>query len=96
MDKDSFLHSLREDEPPTNVSLYARALWHDAKGNWQRAHEIVQEIPDKKAARIHAYLHRKEGDFANADYWYWKAGIDSKPPKYSLKDEWNELVEEYV
>ncbi|HRN72544.1 MAG TPA: hypothetical protein PLM81_05425 [Ginsengibacter sp.] len=96
MDKDSFLHSLKEDEPPIHISLYAQALWYDAKGNWQRAHEIIQAIGDSKAARIHAYLHRKEGDLANADYWYWKAGEDSESPKISLKEEWNQLVDEFV
>jgi hypothetical protein len=35
---------------------------------------------------IHAYLHRKEGDIWNADYWYSKAG--KKRPSVSLQQEW--------
>ncbi|MEY4699958.1 MAG: hypothetical protein RL326_145, partial [Pseudomonadota bacterium] len=41
-------------------------------------------------AAIHAYLHRKEGDTWNADYWYRKA----KRPSFTgtLHEEWESLV----
>ena len=67
-----------------------KALWFDANGDWSRAHSIVQRIPNKMAARIHAYLHRKEGDRANASYWYHYAGISF--PTYSLSEEWEMLA----
>ncbi len=51
------------------------ALWHEARGDWQRAHEIVQQQAGARAAAVHAYLHRREGDLANADYWYARAGL---------------------
>ncbi len=50
------------------------ALWHDAKGDWARAHEVAQDIDDATGSWVHAYLHRKEGDEGNAAYWYRKAG----------------------
>jgi hypothetical protein len=50
------------------------ALWHEAHGNWDRAHSIAQDIETPDAAWVHAYLHRKEGDASNADYWYRRAG----------------------
>lgn len=94
MDKSSFLQSLKYDDAPLDISLYATALWHDAKGNWEKAHEIVQDLRDTRAARIHAYLHRKEGDIFNADYWYQRA--DAVRPSVSLSEEWNLLVDDLM
>ncbi len=86
----SFKESLASGEPPQNTSVYLKALWYDAKGEWDNAHKIIQDIDDDKASWIHAYLHRKEGDIGNADYWYRRAG--KKRPSVSLKEEWEEIV----
>jgi len=51
---------------------------------------LIQDLPDKNAAWIHAYLHRKEGDLGNADYWYRNAG--KQRPNLSLLQEWEQLV----
>jgi hypothetical protein len=67
------------------------ALWWDAQGDWERAHEIAQEIEDAKGSWVHAYLHRKEGDIGNAGYWYRRAG--QHPASGSLDAEWLEIVE---
>ena len=68
-----------------------KALWHDAKGDWQSAHHLAQDIPSKDGSWVHAYLHRKEGDLSNASYWYHKAG---KPVSdKSLHDEWDEIAQ---
>jgi hypothetical protein len=61
------------DVPPKPPHL--RAMWHDAKGNWNAAHEMVQQLSDPLAHHIHAYLHRKEGDVSNSKYWYSRSGI---------------------
>jgi hypothetical protein len=45
-----------------------------AGGNWDAAHDLVQEDPTPEAAWVHAHLHRVEGDLANAGYWYRRAG----------------------
>jgi len=50
------------------------ALWHDAHGDWASAHALAQDVDTTGGARIHAYLHRKEGDALNAGYWYRRAG----------------------
>lgn len=71
---DEFESSLADGEVSAGLSPYLTALWHDKRGNWDAAHEIVQEIDDRDAALIHAYLHRKEGDESNARYWYGQAG----------------------
>jgi len=55
-------------------------LWYDATGDWNTAHEIVQAMDDTMATRIHAYLHRKQGDLWNSNYWHRRAG--SKLPQH--------------
>ncbi|MBV9757303.1 MAG: hypothetical protein JO047_09635 [Alphaproteobacteria bacterium] len=85
----AFRASLSAGEPPEQAPAL-RALWWDGKGDWDRAHEAAQEGGDQDCAWVHAYLHRKEGDFANAGYWYSRAG---KPvPAGSLDEEWSNLV----
>jgi hypothetical protein len=81
--------SLHEDGPPETEPLII-ALWWDAKGNWSRAHEIAQEVDSAQGAWVHAYLHRKEGDAWNAEYWYRKAG--KLPCKFSLDEEWADII----
>jgi hypothetical protein len=90
MNLHDFKQSLQTLNSPADVSVYLKALWHDAKGNWEKAHELIQDLPDKTASWIHAYLHRKEGDIWNADYWYSKAG--RKRPSVSLEEEWDHIV----
>ena len=82
--------SIDENKISNDLSVYLKALWHDARGEWDEAHHIIQDVPDKTASWIHAYLHRKEGDISNADYWYNQAG--RKRPAVSLNEEWEEIV----
>jgi hypothetical protein len=86
----AFHKSLSAAAPPDGAGPLLTALWHDAKGDWKRAHEIVQDEEGADAAWVHAYLHRKEGDLSNAGYWYRRA---AKPvAKVSLEDEWEAIV----
>jgi len=85
-----FKETLSGSEPPQNVSVYLKTLWYDAKGEWDKAHKLIQDFEDRNASWIHAYLHRKEGDTGNADYWYSCAG--KKRPSVSLEKEWEEIV----
>ena len=87
---EEFQKSLRDSSPPGNLSGHLQSLWYDAKGDWNRSHEVIQNIEDKTAAWIHAYLHRKEGDISNADYWYRRA--DTQRPNGSLQDEWQAVT----
>jgi hypothetical protein len=43
-------------------------------GQWDAAHQIVQQYEDTTAAWIHAVLHKLEGDQDNSRYWYRRAG----------------------
>ena len=85
-----FTKSLSNSIPWSDSSTYLQSLWYDAKGDWNKAHETIQNIEDKNAAWIHAYLHRKEGDIGNADYWYRRA--DKKRPVTTLEEEWENIV----
>jgi hypothetical protein len=84
------LSEFKENANVPEVSHELQSLWHDAKGNWEEAHTLVQDSTTKDAAWVHAYLHRKEGDISNAGYWYRRAG---KPEfKGTLEQEWKEIV----
>ncbi len=90
MTVEQFKDSVRHEAPPP-VDAALVALWHDAKGDWDKAHETAQAIDDASGAWVHAYLHRKEGDLGNAAYWYRRAG---RPvAKDSLEAEWTRIVE---
>jgi len=90
MDFESFIQSVQEKKKPTNISYHLEALWYDGIGDWQKAHDLADGPSDQLSARVHAYLHRKEGDLWNADYWYRKSG--ETRPGISLNEEWEILV----
>jgi hypothetical protein len=91
MNSTNFAESLSANEPPTELSIYLRSLWFDAKGDWDSAHYLIQDVEDPTAAWVHAYLHRKEGDISNATYWYHRAG--KKVSSLSLEEEWKSITE---
>lgn len=74
--------------PPKDDLL--RAMWMLRKGDWNGAHDLVSEISTKMASRIHAHLHRVEGDLSNAGYWYGHAGV--KKESCPLDEEWESIV----
>jgi len=94
MDLKTFLDTLKDVDAPQNLSYELQALWYDGKGDWERAHDIAQDIQGKSGAHIHAYLHRKEGDQWNAAYWYRLAGQEM--PKSSLEQEWKDLARKFL
>ena len=83
--------TLSEAEPPEGLTAPLAALWWDAKGDWTRAHALVDELETPEGMAVHAYLHRKEGQAWNAEYWYKKAG--QRFYREVLEDEWAALVE---
>ncbi len=91
---EEFSSSLTGDAPPEGLGPAARALWLDGKGRWSEAHELASDIDALAGARIHAYLHRKEGDLANAGYWYRKARLP--PATGPLDEEWELLVRDLL
>ena len=91
MNLKDFKDSLIDETPPTNLSLALQAMWHDANGNWNTAHQLVQSNSGQNEAWVHAYLHRKEGDTWNAGYWYSRAGRSTA--HMDLEEEWEEIAE---
>jgi hypothetical protein len=89
MTLEEFKATLSMSAPPA-VSAALQALWHDARGDWDKAHEIANDVDDKTGAWVHAYLHRKEGDLGNAGYWYRRAGQPSVTD--SLDAEWDRIA----
>jgi len=86
--------SLARTDPPAGLGKPLEALWHAARGDWDRAHRIVMSAKSRDAAWVHAYLHRQEGDRDNARYWYHQA----KRPEFagSLEDEWAAIAGEML
>lgn len=92
MNMENLLSSLDSNSSAISSSPVLRALWFDQQGKWEEAHDAIQHEGDRMAAAVHAYLHRKEGDIWNANYWYRNA--HRKPFEGDLIDEWQALVEE--
>jgi hypothetical protein len=62
----------------------AEALDHLAAGEWQKAHEIVQNEKSTMGSWLHGIVHILEGDRENAQGWYRRAerdfpGMDAAP-----------------
>ena len=93
MTLDEFRETLAATSPPA-VPPLLQALWHDAKGDWDKAHQLAQDVSGADGAWVHAYLHRKEGDPSNARYWYRQAGAAEATD--ALADEWTRIVAELL
>jgi len=86
---DEFKTTLSSGAPP-QVDPLLQALWHAARGEWDTAHTIAQDVDDKRGAWVHAYLHRQEGDLGNAAYWYSRA--EQPVASDSLAAEWDRIA----
>jgi hypothetical protein len=91
MNANGFRATLSQQDPPPGISVALAALWWDAKGDWARAHDLVDSLETSEGMAVHAYLHRKEGAASNADYWYQRAGRTFH--RTTLEAEWEALVE---
>lgn len=71
------VHAIREHARPAgsteeSVATGVLFLWHD---HWEQAHEIAQSREgERNHDFLHGILHRREGDFGNAGYWFRNAG----------------------
>lgn len=63
-------------------------------GQWEEAHDYVAEREGQADYdRVHALLHRIEGDEWNAQYWYKQA--NTAFPEESVEDEIESLIKHY-
>ncbi|MGO4999315.1 hypothetical protein [Oceanisphaera sp. W20_SRM_FM3] len=86
-----FHASLKQPNPPAELSDALKALWLDANQQWEEAHEVIRDNTDQPSAWVHAYLHHVEGVLWNADYWYGRA--KKTRPNCSTQDEWQKIVQ---
>lgn len=71
------------------------ALLFTAQNDWNKAHQIAQKNEGMiDYDRVHALLHRIEGDEFNAKYWYRR--INEAYEKHSIEEEWRLLTIEYL
>jgi hypothetical protein len=89
-----FKESLNLEKPIAELPVQLKSLWYDGRGDWHQAHALIDHLSDRASAWVHAYLHRKEGDIGNADYWYSKAR--KMRPNLSLEEEWEQLVVHFL
>ena len=94
MSIEEFRDSIADAQPPKAITAPLAALWWDAKGEWAKAHGLVDELESQEGMAVHAYLHRKEGVGWNAEYWYNRAGRAFYRP--TLEAEWEALAEELL
>lgn len=71
-------------------NIHQTALSLIQQNDWEAAHRLVQDYSDPLSCQIHGYLHRIEGDLANARYWYQRAGMIM--PENSIAQEINRLL----
>ena len=92
---ETFRSSVSAAAPPADVGPALQALWWVRRGDWDRAHQCVQQHEGEPDCDwVHAHLHRQEGDMSNAGGWYRRAG---KPVSdLSLEDEWSVLAGEML
>lgn len=81
-------------ESASELSPALAALALDRAGNWKAAHAEAARSDTPATNRIHAYLHRKEGDLGNARYWYERVG--EPMPDTPLDAEWTMLVDRFL
>ena len=84
----------KQEKSPSSLPKALQALWYDKQGDWDKAHEIVQNAGDADSAWVHAYLHRKEGDLSNARYWYSRSGQPEF--KAELDKEWEQITKDLL
>ncbi len=94
MSLSEFKTSLAVDAPAAGLIPALAGLWWLAKGDWDRAHRIVQDEATREAAWVHAHLHRVEGDLGNAAYWYRQAGQPVATD--ALEVEWERIASELL
>ncbi len=62
-----------DSHSPTAIALCKSGLWLLA-GELDRSHVISQDMGSAEGSFWHGIMHRREGDFGNAKYWFRRVG----------------------
>ncbi len=73
------------DIDPKRTNEWISGLWLLA-GDIDRSHTLSQDIINREGSFLHAMMHRREGDFSNAKYWFNRVG------KHPVIDQLQELT----
>lgn len=92
MTHSEFMSAISNKEIPSSPLL--QILYYDQIGDWEKAHDIANNLGGREGDLLHAYLHRKEGDSWNARYWYSRLNLEY--PTISLLDEWSNLSKQFT
>lgn len=66
---------LADDRPDGIQSARAwKAVLHLWNDSLDAAHELVQDMQTPTGSLLHGIMHRREGDYDNAKYWFHRAG----------------------
>lgn len=91
MTLEEFQQAVDSRTKPPGLSHPLMALWYAAQDNWDQAHDFAQRNNDAESAWVHAYLHRREGDLVNANYWYTRASRTA--PEQPIEEEWQTIAQ---
>ena len=92
---DAFMEHVKSHATPAEGTSHAlSALWYAERGNWDRAHQIAQDMENTDGSWIHANLHREEGDQGNAEYWYNRA--KQAVPINTIIEERHDLIRHFL
>lgn len=73
---EAMLH--QSDDAWSDVSSEAKQLLRSGlwllAGDLDRSHNISQNLASAEGSFLHGIMHRREGDFGNAKYWFRKVG----------------------
>lgn len=61
MNLSKFKESIQEGNMPEGLTVYLESLWLDGKGDWTKAHGLIDQMEDEDAAFcMLTYTERKE------------------------------------
>jgi hypothetical protein len=48
----SFKESLSQPAPDPQLSIVLKSLWYDAKGDWDQAHALIDQLGDRDSGWV--------------------------------------------
>jgi len=87
---EEFRATLLAPKTPPPVSAALPALWHDPRGDWDKAHELANDVDEKTGALVHAIYFGRNATLGPPATG--TAEPEDPSPQNSLADEWDRIV----